>query len=84
MFEIFLRDRLNDLANLKVKLQKLPNELPLTEVKVDFLSVDPLAKVVGASEAPGSSSIATYESVTFNLKMIADTLGIDNKEFMVL
>jgi len=53
-------------------------------MKVDFLAgIDPL-KVVGATEAPGSSSIATYESVTYNLKMIADTLGIDNKEFMVL
>ena len=69
------------MATLKIKLTKLPQEHPLTELKV---AIDPLSKVVSTSEAPGSSSVATYESVTYNLKMIADTLGIENKEFMVL
>ena len=83
-FELFLRDRLQDLATAKVKLNKLPTDYPLTEAKVNFLpTATPLPMMTSKNnkEVPGKTSTATYESVTYSLKMVAETLGIDNKEF---
>ena len=82
-----MKDRLNDLAALKLRLQRLPQEHPLTEAKINFFaevnSINPMTKVFNDGEKPGSTSIASYESVNYSLKMVAETLGIENKEFMV-
>ena len=64
----------------------MPGEKPLTEVKVDLiagLSHKTKEIIPGVKEAP-SAGVASYESVNYSLKLIADTLGIENKEFMAL
>ena len=64
----------------------MPSEKPLTEIKGDFEAGLSVVKQIipGVKEKPSSSGVASYESVYYSLKMIADTLGIDNKEFMAL
>ena len=83
-FELFLQDRLQDLASAKIRLNQLPKDYPLTEAKVNFMPTDLPMMSMGTKnnkEVPGKTSTATYESVTYSLKMVAETLGIENKEF---
>jgi 3-polyprenyl-4-hydroxybenzoate decarboxylase len=67
-------------------MAKMPSEKPLTELKVDFVAKmsSQTKQIIPGVKETHNSGMASYESVNHSLKLIADTLGIENKEFMAL